>query len=154
MVLQDKIDKLIEIGRCYGMEINEEKTKVMRISRHSSLVKLMIEQKLLENVKSFKYLGRMLTNDGRCICEIKSMVAMANAAFNKKRAVFTSKMDLELRSKLLQRHSWSIHLYASETWTLRVVDQKYLKVLKYGAREGWIRSVGPIMWEMKKYCSE
>jgi argonaute-like protein implicated in RNA metabolism and viral defense len=32
-VLQDIIDKLIEIGRCYGMEMNVEKTKVMRISR-------------------------------------------------------------------------------------------------------------------------
>jgi hypothetical protein len=30
-VLQDKIDKLIETGRCYGMEMNVEKTKVMRI---------------------------------------------------------------------------------------------------------------------------
>jgi hypothetical protein len=27
------IDKLIEIGRRYGMEMNVEKTKVMRISR-------------------------------------------------------------------------------------------------------------------------
>ena len=32
-VLQDMIDKLIEIGRCDGMEMNVEKTKVMRISR-------------------------------------------------------------------------------------------------------------------------
>jgi hypothetical protein len=32
-VLQGMIDRLIEIGRCYGMEINVEKTKVMRISR-------------------------------------------------------------------------------------------------------------------------
>jgi hypothetical protein len=30
-VLQDMIDKLIEIGRCYGMEMNVEKTNVMRI---------------------------------------------------------------------------------------------------------------------------
>jgi hypothetical protein len=30
-VLQDMIDKLIEIGRCYGMEMNVEKIKVMRI---------------------------------------------------------------------------------------------------------------------------
>jgi len=28
-VLQDMIDKLIEVGRCYGMEMNVEKTKVM-----------------------------------------------------------------------------------------------------------------------------
>jgi hypothetical protein len=31
-VLQSMIDKLIEIGRCYGMEMNVDKTKVMRIS--------------------------------------------------------------------------------------------------------------------------
>jgi hypothetical protein len=30
-VIQDMIDKLIEVGRCYGMEINVEKLKVMRI---------------------------------------------------------------------------------------------------------------------------
>ena len=32
-VLQGMIDKLIETGRYYGMEMNVEKTKVMRISR-------------------------------------------------------------------------------------------------------------------------
>jgi hypothetical protein len=38
-------------------------------------------------------LGSMLTKDGRRTCEIKSRIAMAKAAFNKKRALFTSKMD-------------------------------------------------------------
>ena len=32
-VLQDMIDKLIEIGRCYGIDMNVKKTKVMKISR-------------------------------------------------------------------------------------------------------------------------
>jgi hypothetical protein len=59
------IDKLIEIGRCYGMEMNAEKTKLMRISRQPLPVKLIIDQKQLENVESFKYLGRILTNDGK-----------------------------------------------------------------------------------------
>jgi hypothetical protein len=84
------IHKLIEIGRCYGMEMNVEKTKVMRISRQPFPVKIMIDEKQLENVESFKYLGRILTNDGRCTCEIKYMIAMTKAAFNKKRALFTS----------------------------------------------------------------
>jgi len=34
-VLQGMIDKLIEIGRCYGMEMNVQKTKILRISRQS-----------------------------------------------------------------------------------------------------------------------
>ena len=63
-VLQDMIDKLTEIVRCYGMEMNVEKTKVMKISRQPSPVKIMIDQKQLENVECFKYLGRILTNDG------------------------------------------------------------------------------------------
>jgi len=32
-VLQGMIDTLIEIGRCYGIEMNMEKTKVIRTSR-------------------------------------------------------------------------------------------------------------------------
>ena len=32
-------------------------------------------------MECFKYLGSMLTNDGRCTCEIKSRIAMAKAAF-------------------------------------------------------------------------
>ena len=50
---------------------------------------------------------------------------MAKAAFNKKRALFTSTFDLELRKKLVKCYIWSIAVY--------------------GAGEGWKRSVGPIM---------
>ena len=52
-VLQDMIDKLIEIGGCYGVKMNEEKTKVMRISKQPFPVKIMIDQKQLENVEFF-----------------------------------------------------------------------------------------------------
>ena len=30
-VLREMIHRLIEIGRCYGMEMNAERTKVMKI---------------------------------------------------------------------------------------------------------------------------
>jgi hypothetical protein len=60
-------------------------------------------------------------------CEIKSRNAMAKAAFNKKRALFTSEMDLELRKKLVKCYIWSIALYDAETWMLRAVDQKHLE---------------------------
>ena len=93
-VLQGIIDKLTEIGRWYGMEMNVKKAKVMRISRQISPVTIMIDQKQLENVECFKYLGSMLPNDVRCACEIKSGIAMAKAAFSKKKTLFTSKLDL------------------------------------------------------------
>ena len=52
---------------------------------------------------------------------------MARAAFSKKKTLFTSKLDLNLRKKLIKCYIWSMALYGAETWTLRAVDQKYLE---------------------------
>ena len=90
----------------------------------------MVDQKQLENVECFKYLGSMLTNDGRCSCEIKSRIAMAKAAFNKKKTLFTSKLDLNLRKKLVKYYICIMAFYGVETWTLRAADQKYLESLE------------------------
>ena len=133
-VLQDMINTLlvIETGRCYGMEMNVKEIKLITISRQPFQVEIIIYQKQLENVESFKYLGSMLTNDGRCTCEIKSKIAMVKVACSRKRALFTSTFYLELRKKLVKCYILSIALYGAETWTLRVVDQKQL-----GSFEMW-----------------
>jgi len=69
----------------------------------------------------------MLTDDGRCTCEIKSRIAMPKASFNKKKNVFTSKLDLNLRKKPVKFYIWSISFYGAETSTLRKIDHKYLE---------------------------
>jgi hypothetical protein len=60
-------------------------------------------------------------NDGRCTYEIKFRIAMAKVTFNKKKTLFTSKLDLNLRKKLVKCYIWSMG------WTLRAADQKYLE---------------------------
>ena len=77
-----------------------------------SPVTIMIDQKQLENVRCFKYLGSILTNYGRCTCEIKSRIAMAKAAFNKKNTLFTSKLDL----KFEEETSKMLHLEHGFLW--------------------------------------
>jgi hypothetical protein len=83
----------------------------MRISRQPFPVKIMIDKKQLENVESFKYLGSILTNDGRYTYEIICSIAMAKTAFNKQRTLFTGTLDLELRKMLLKCYIWSIDLF-------------------------------------------
>jgi hypothetical protein len=73
------------------MEMYVEKIKVMRISRQPLSVKIMIDQKQLENVESCKHLSSILTNDGRCTCEIKCRIAMDKAAFKKKRTLLLAR---------------------------------------------------------------
>jgi hypothetical protein len=119
-----------------------EKTKVMRISRQPFPLKMMIDQTQLENVESFKYLGSILKNDGRCTCEIKCRIAVAKAAFKKKRALFTSTLDLELRKKLVKCYIWSIALCGAEIWMLWAVDQKHLESFEMWCR----RRMEKISW--------
>jgi hypothetical protein len=83
----------------------------------------MIDQKQL--VEYFSYLGSMITKDARCTLEVKSRVTITKAAFNKKKTLFTRKLDLNLRKKLVKCYIFSIALYGAETWTLQKVDQKY-----------------------------
>jgi hypothetical protein len=44
-----------------------------------------------------------------------------------RRRLVTSKLDLNLRKKLVKCYIWSVALYGAETWTLRKADQKYLE---------------------------
>jgi hypothetical protein len=60
----------------------------------------MTDQKELERVEYFNCLGFMI-NGARCTCSIKSRIAMAKAAYNRKKTLFTSKLDLNLRKKLM-----------------------------------------------------
>jgi hypothetical protein len=60
---------------------------------------------------------------------------------NKKKTLFTSKLDFNLRKKLVKCYIWSIALCGAETWTLRKVDQKYLESF-----ELWCRRRMEISW--------
>jgi hypothetical protein len=44
----------------------------------------------------------MITNDARCTHEITSRIAMAETSFNEKKTLFNSRLDLNLRKKLLK----------------------------------------------------
>jgi hypothetical protein len=47
---------------------------------------------------------------------------MAKAAFNRKKILVTSKLELDLIKKLVKCYIWSIALYGAEIWALQKVD--------------------------------
>ena len=62
-VLQGTINRLIKIVSCCGMKMNLTKIKIMRISRKPPPVQNITDQKALENMEYFNYLGNMITNN-------------------------------------------------------------------------------------------
>ena len=79
-----------------------------------------------KEVDHFKYLGSVLTRDGYCTREIKIRIVIAKEDFNRKMSLLTSKLNIELKKKLVRCYVWSIALYGSETWTVRKLQRKYL----------------------------
>ena len=60
--------------------------------------------------------------------EIKFSIALTKEVFKKKKKdLFTSKLDSNLRKKLVKCYIWSMALYGAETRMLRAADQKYLE---------------------------
>jgi hypothetical protein len=58
---------------------------------------------------------------------IKSMIVIAKAPFMKEKTLFTGKLEISLRNKLVKCCIWSIALYGAEIWTLWSADQNYLE---------------------------
>jgi len=76
-----------------------KKAKLMRISKYPFQVQLMVDYKQLENAKNFGYLSSVVTNDARRARKIKSRISRTQATFNRKKILFISKLDLNLRQK-------------------------------------------------------
>jgi len=77
-----------------------------------------MDDNLLKQVPKFKYLGSIITEDGKnkedIIQWIKEAKVMLN---NKKQLLCSNNISLEMKKKLTKSCIWNVALYGSETWT-------------------------------------
>jgi hypothetical protein len=67
-------------------------------------------------VESFRYLGSIISQDGKCIIEIKARIAEAKTAFMNNRNLLCSKnISIYMRKWLIKVYMWSVALYECET---------------------------------------
>jgi hypothetical protein len=104
----------------------------------------------LENVKCFNHLDSMITNYARYTREIKSRTAMAKAAFNRTKILFNQQIGLKFK-ELLKCFIWYTAWCGADTWdTSETRSEIPADVLKCDAAEDWRRSIGPIVWKIRK----
>lgn len=140
--LQKIMDGLNATALRYGMKVNIKKTKVMRVSRRGGDANIVINGTRIEQVKSFKYLGHTMTEDGKCGTEIKCRIAQAKEAFSKRKELLTKSLKKSTKIKIVKTLIWTILLYGCETWTLKKDDIRKLEAL-----EMWIwRRMEKISW--------
>ena len=66
------VNRFVDIGRKYGMEINIDKSQVMRLSRSNESLQIKVGNRQLKELDHCKYLGSVLRTDGYCKMEIKN----------------------------------------------------------------------------------
>jgi len=76
-----------------------------------------VDGQQVEQVSQFRYLGSLISEDGYCIKEIWTRIKMANKVFMEKK-LFTGKMNLELKKRIMRCLVLSVALYTAETWML------------------------------------
>ncbi|KAG1701384.1 Carbohydrate sulfotransferase 11 [Nymphon striatum] len=70
----------------------------------------------IRKVEQYKYLGTWVTDNGRCISEVKRRIAKAKDDFWKCKEFLRSNLNIDQKKKLLQTYICSIVSYGSETW--------------------------------------
>ena len=129
--LQELSDKLVERAGSYGMEISTEKSKVMINTTDARSGKITLNQKQLEEVNNFKYLGAILSADGSCEVEIRARIGTATAAMARLNRIWSSKsVSLATKLRLYRALVKTIVLYGCETWTLLVATEKKLQAFE------------------------
>ena len=111
--LKDTCDK-------HGMEINtkKNKTEVMVISKEPEKCSIYLNEEKINQTETFTYLGTLVTEDGKCIKEIKSRIAQSKTAFtNLKKILTNKKVPFKTRFRVLRCYVWPVLLYACETWS-------------------------------------
>src|SRR5881296_1480623 len=110
--LQVMLDKLSDTCKNYGMAINVEKTKVMVVSKRGKIkCQVTLDNKTLEQVSRYKYLGSWISDDAKCVEEIRTRIALAKEAFWKNKELLRGNIRPRTKLKILNCYVSSQQLF-------------------------------------------
>jgi hypothetical protein len=58
-----------------------------------------------------------MINNARCVREMSPSTAMGKEAFNRKKILFTSKLNVNFGNRIVNCYVWSIAMHVPENWT-------------------------------------
>ena len=112
------------------MQINAEKTQLMTNNTNGINTDITIDNKKLETVRSFKYLGAIVSDEGSKP-EVLSRIAQTTAAVTKLKVIWNDRnIAISSKIRLMRSLAMSIFLYACETWTITADIERRIHALE------------------------
>jgi len=114
--MQEKMTALKEASQRVGLQISQEKTKVLQINTRQQEA-IVIEDKVVEEVEEFVYLGSVISQTGGTEEDVRSRIRKAQQAFAVLRPVWkTTAISTHTKLRLFSSNVKSVLMYGSETW--------------------------------------
>ena len=128
--LANLVERLEKTSTSYGIEVSAEKTKLMTNNTQGISTEVTVNGQRLETVKSYRYLGSIITDEGSKP-DILARIAQTTAALTRLKPLWNDRnITVSSKIRLMRSLVMSVFLYASETWTLSADLQKRIQAMK------------------------
>lgn len=119
--LQEMVDTFSQVYSLLGLKININKSKTLIHNQHHQYYPLIkINNETIENVKSFKYLGSFISDNGNLTPEIQNRIRNSSAAIAKlnERVFKNNDISMEVKLRVYKSIILPTLLYGCESWVL------------------------------------
>ena len=112
--------KVKEKSEKVGLKLNIQKTQIMA---YGTIISWQIDEKTMETVTDFIFLGSKITVDGEYSHEIKRCFLLGRKAMNNLDSVLKSRgITLPTKVHLVKAMIFPIVMYGCESWTIKKVE--------------------------------
>ncbi|KAL1445920.1 hypothetical protein WDU94_013975 [Cyamophila willieti] len=120
-----------EYGKELGLRVNENKTEYMKVSaseERRTMEDLTVGDKVFKAVSQFKYLGEIVTNDGKTSTAIKDRLQCGNRAYFANLKLLKNKLiSRKTKLKIYKTLIRPVVTYGSEAWAITQQDQEKIR---------------------------
>ena len=124
---QTKLEHVAEEAEKVGLQININKTEVMRVNNNRQEA-IQLQGKEIKEADSFTYLGSVVRKDGGTDEDIRNRINKARHAFNTLRPIWrATSLSLQNKIRIFGTNVKSVLLYGSETWRVTKTNTNKLQ---------------------------
>jgi sorting nexin-29 len=148
--VKDAFNRLEMAAQKIGLMINYDKTKYMETTCKPNKEKyIRINNRDIERVNQFKYLGSIITNNNNISSEINRRIDMGNTCYYGLRNILRSRLLKEdTKCKIYKTLIRRVVLYGCESWTLTKEEEEKLNIFE---RKILRKIYGPIKYNDELY---
>ena len=131
--LQKLFNVVVRESEFKGLLINCKKTECMVVSKKKDIPRcsLKVKDQIIKEASAFNYLGSTITEDARCMKEIKRRIVLVKSAFPKLNNILrNTSLSMRSRMQVLICYVYPMLLYGSETWLITSDMRKHLESCK------------------------